>query len=287
MTSDNTATSDNMDLTESVLDEGVSKVSKTPIPMELYHVSKSYRGSDQAVVQDVSFSLRQGEILSLVGESGSGKSTVAKMMCGISPATQGYVYLHGRELASFTSKQRAKHIQMVFQDPYSSLNPRRTIRGVLVELLNFHHVVPKEQIREECSLLMKRVGMDDEALDAYPSQFSGGQRQRLAIARAICVRPNILIADEAVSALDVSIQATILKLLLQLRDDLHLSIFFISHNLAVVQQISDEVMVMHTGKIVEHGSCSAVLTRPENSYTKQLIEAVPRLRLSSFSTGND
>ena len=197
--------------------------------------------STLTALDGVDLDLRPGEILALVGESGSGKSTLAKILVGSTTATSGEVSYRGKPAPARRDRESSRRVQMVFQDPYSSLNPRMTVGRMLAELLLLHRIVPRREVRAESIRLLNLVGLEEEVLGAYPSQFSGGQRQRLAIARAIAVRPDVLIADEPVSALDVSVQATILDLFTSLRAELGLSILFIAHNLAVVQHLSDRV----------------------------------------------
>ncbi|MEV0842255.1 ABC transporter ATP-binding protein [Actinocatenispora sera] len=231
----------------------------------------------------VSVDVYPGEVLAVVGESGSGKSTLAKVLVGSEVATSGSVVFEGNPLSPKRQSAEARRIQMVFQDPYSSLNPRLTIGTVLTELIRYHQVVPHD-VRAEASRLLALVGLDDDALTAYPSQFSGGQRQRLAIARALAVRPDVLIADEPVSALDVSVQATILDLVSELRDELGLSVLFIAHNLAVVQHLSQRVAVMYLGRIVEIGTASELFANPSHPYTRALIASIPRMREGSVNS---
>ncbi len=232
----------------------------------------------------VDLDLQRGEVLAVVGESGSGKSTLAKLLVGSEVPTSGEVWLDGEPVAARRRGEAARRIQMVFQDPYSSLNPRLSIGTVLGELLGFHRIVPRAEIEEESKRLLALVGLDEDALTAYPSQFSGGQRQRLAIARALAVRPDVLIADEPVSALDVSVQATILDLLANLRDELGLSVLFIAHNLAVVQHLSQRVAVMYLGRIVEVGTAEQLFTNPSHPYTRALISSIPRMSPDSVNS---
>ena len=187
------------------------------------------------------------------------------------------VRFEGRELRTKRAAQDRRAIQMVFQDPYSSLNPRMTVRHVLSELLRVHRLVPRADIEARCSELMALVGLPPGALDGLPSQFSGGQRQRIAIARALTVEPRVIIADEPVSALDVSVQATILQLFEDLRSRLGLTVVFISHNLAVVRHLSDRVAVMYLGRIVEQGDRESVFTDPRHPYMRALLASAPRL----------
>lgn len=232
----------------------------------------------------VSVDVYPSEVLAVVGESGSGKSTLAKVLVGSEIATSGSVVFEGKALSPKRHSVDARRIQMVFQDPYSSLNPRLTIGSVLTELLRYHQIVPRNEVKTEASRLLALVGLDDDALTAYPSQFSGGQRQRLAIARALAVRPDVLIADEPVSALDVSVQATILDLLSDLRDKLGLSVLFIAHNLAVVQHLSQRVAVMYLGRIVEIGTAPELFANPSHPYTRALIASIPRMREGSVNS---
>ncbi|MGN6332170.1 MAG: ABC transporter ATP-binding protein [Motilibacteraceae bacterium] len=233
-----------------------------------------------AALDGVDLELRRGEILALVGESGSGKSTLAKILVGSTSATTGEVHHAEGALARRTTAS-SRRVQMVFQDPYSSLNPRLSVGSVLGELLRLHRVVPRAQVRQESIRLLNLVGLEEDALDAYPGQFSGGQRQRIAIARALACRPDVLIADEPVSALDVSVQATILELFAKLREELGLSILFIAHNLAVVQHLSDRVAVMYLGRVVEIADTAELFANPRHPYTRALIDSIPRMTQGS------
>ncbi|MBQ2631904.1 MAG: ABC transporter ATP-binding protein [Kiritimatiellae bacterium] len=208
-------------------------------------------------VDGVSFRMRRGETLGVVGESGSGKSTIARVVSGLQRPTSGEVKLGGR-------------VGMVFQDPLGSLNPRMTVRATLGE-------VPGCRGGERHSELLGLVGLDASALDKYPHEFSGGQRQRICIARAIAARPDLLICDEAVSALDLAIRSQVLDLLGDLKARLGLSLMFITHDLGVVQHMADSLIVMHSGKIVEEGDCAEVLRSPKAEYTRYLMESVPRI----------
>ena len=210
-------------------------------------------------VDGVSFDLKRGETLGIVGESGSGKTTVARVVAGLQKATSGDMRLRGR-------------VSMVFQDPLGSLNPRLTTRATIGEVLRVNR--PNDFSVTE---LLEMVGLDAGALDRYPHEFSGGQRQRICIARALASRPELLICDEAVSALDISIRATVLDVLDALKRRLSLSLLFITHDLGVVQHVADRILVMHRGKVVEVGSTDAVLATPQADYTRALIAAVPRI----------
>jgi oligopeptide/dipeptide ABC transporter ATP-binding protein len=242
------------------------------------------RGSTTLTALDgVDLDLRPGEILALVGESGSGKSTLAKILVGSTAATSGEVRHRGAPAPARRDKESSRRVQMVFQDPYSSLNPRLTVGAMLAELLLLHRVVPRREVRAESVRLLNLVGLEEDVLGAYPSQFSGGQRQRLAIARALAVRPDVLIADEPVSALDVSVQATILELFADLRARLGLSILFIAHNLAVVQHLADRVAVMYLGRIVEVAPTAQLFAAPRHPYTRALIDSIPRMTEGSVN----
>ncbi len=228
-------------------------------------------------VDGVDLELASGEAVALVGESGSGKSTFALALAGMCATGQGEIAYQGRQLPARRSRADQRRIQMVFQDPYSSLNPRLTVGGMLRELVRVHHVVPAEQAEAYCKELLSLVGLGEDALRAYPRQFSGGQRQRVAIARALALRPDILVADEPVSALDVSVQATILNLLRDLRNELGLTLLLISHNLAVVRHLCDRVAVMYLGRIVEVAPTERLFADPRHPYTRGLLAAIPRL----------
>jgi oligopeptide/dipeptide ABC transporter ATP-binding protein len=228
-------------------------------------------------VDGVSLSLREGETLGLVGESGCGKSTLSRTIMGLYAATAGEIRYAGATLAGGPTRAQRRHVQMVFQDPYSSLNPRMSVGQMLTELLRYHKIVPSAEIGRRCQELMELVGLPQEALGRRPRQFSGGQRQRIGIARALALEPKVLIADEAVSALDVSVQATIINLLIDLKNELDLSMVFVSHNMAVVRQVSDRVAVMYRGRIVETGPTDAVFGTPSHPYTQLLLGSVPRM----------
>jgi oligopeptide/dipeptide ABC transporter ATP-binding protein len=228
-------------------------------------------------VDGVDLDVRRGESLGLVGESGCGKSTLGRCIIGLYEPTAGAIILEGRQLVGSRTQSDRRRIQMVFQDPYASLNPRMTVRQTLTELLRVQRVVPKPAIDARCRELLRLVGLGQDALDAYPRQFSGGQRQRISIARALALEPDVLIADEPVSALDVSVQATVLNLLGELRNTLGLSILLIAHNMSVVRQFCDRVAVMYLGRIVEEANTDELFAHPRHPYTRGLLEAVPRL----------
>jgi len=228
-------------------------------------------------VDGVDLELVQGEMLGLVGESGCGKSTLGRAIVGLCNPTEGTVSYRGEALTAKRERSKRRRIQMVFQDPYSSLNPRMTVKQTLAELLKAHDMVPKDAIDARCRELLDLVGLGSRALDAHPRQFSGGQRQRVSIARALALEPELLIADEPVSALDVSVQATVLNLLEELREKLGLTVLLIAHNMAVVRHVADRVAVMYLGRIVEQGPVDQLFTDPRHPYTRGLLTAVPRL----------
>ena len=231
-------------------------------------------------VDGVSLSVRKGEILGLVGESGCGKSTLSRAVMQLQPVTSGRITLDGEELTAMSAREvqrRRLDFQMVFQDPYASLNPRFSIFSTLVEALSRREPLPRREREGAVAQLMERVGLSPEHMYKYPHEFSGGQRQRIAIARAIAPQPALLLADEPVSALDVSIQSQILNLLTELTRDLGLTMIFISHDLSVVHYLADSIAVMQRGRIVEYGTADAVFNHPQNPYTQTLLAAVPAL----------
>jgi oligopeptide transport system ATP-binding protein len=228
-------------------------------------------------VDGVDLSVARGEALGLVGESGCGKSTLGRCIVGLYEPTAGQVLVEGKPMPAKRTAADRRRLQMIFQDPYSSLNPRMTVRQALTELLRVHKLVPRVGIDARCRELLDLVGLPASALDAYPSQFSGGQRQRISIARALALEPEILIADEPVSALDVSVQATVLNLLADLRQRLGLTMLFVAHNMAVVRHVCDRVAVMYLGRIVELASGDELFANPRHPYTQALLRAVPRI----------
>jgi oligopeptide transport system ATP-binding protein len=228
-------------------------------------------------VDGVDLEVRKGEMLGLVGESGCGKSTLGRCIVGLYEPTAGEIRYGDEPLGVERSSAQRRRIQMIFQDPYSSLNPRMTVRQMLAELLRAHRVVPKGAVDVRSRELLDLVGLGERALDAHPRQFSGGQRQRVSIARALALEPELLVADEPVSALDVSVPATVLNLLDELREKLGLAVLLIAHNMAVVRHVCDRVAVMYLGRIVETASTAELFDDPRHPYTQGLLRAVPRL----------
>jgi oligopeptide transport system ATP-binding protein len=232
-------------------------------------------------VDGVSLSIEKGEILGLVGESGCGKSTLSRTVMQLIRPTAGSIILDGEDLALLPPsvvRKRRLDFQMIFQDPYASLNPRMTVFATLAEAIKQRHPGSKgAALEERVATLMETVGLDPRFQKKYPHEFSGGQRQRIAIARALAPEPKLIIADEPVSALDVSIQSQILNLLKKLRADLGLTMIFITHDLGVVRYLADRIVVMYKGKIVEEGEADALFANPQNAYTKKLLAAIPKL----------
>jgi oligopeptide transport system ATP-binding protein len=250
---------------------------KTHFPIREGFLFKKQTATVKAV-DGVTLSVRRGEVLGLVGESGCGKSTLARTIMQLVPTTAGTVVLEGKNLtAGSTAEVTAmrRDMQMVFQDPYASLNPRMTVFATLAEPLLVHGICKSSEATAQVAALMQTVGLAPRFMQKYPHEFSGGQRQRIAIARALALRPKIIIADEPVSALDVSIQAQILNLLSQLCRQMNLALVFIAHDLSVVKHISDRVAVMYLGKIVELGSAVEVIEHPVHPYTRALVSAIP------------
>lgn len=229
-------------------------------------------------VDDISFSIYEGETLSIVGESGCGKSTTGRAILRLDEPTSGSIQFQNKDLLSLNRKEMRlirKDLQVIFQDPFASLNPRQTIGHILEEALAIQNVVPKASRKNKIEELLRHVGLRPEAMDRFPHEFSGGQRQRIGIARALAVDPKLIICDEAVSALDVSIQAQVLNLLKSLQRKFQLTFLFISHDLGVVRHISDRVMVMYLGKIVEIADKKSIFENPQHPYTQALLSAIP------------
>ena len=248
---------------------------------QYYNVERGLFGKPAVVkaVDGVSFDIREGEVFGIVGESGCGKSTLGKAICKLIEPTSGSIVFQGKDITRYTQKQMRdvrKNIQMVFQDPYASLNPRMSIRNLLAEPLEIHGLNKSREETDKIVVdLLRLVGMDDYHAVRYPHEFSGGQRQRIGIARAIAIRPKLIIADEPVSALDVSIQSQVLNLMNQLKKELNLTYLFIAHDLSVVEHISDRVGVMYLGNFVEVAEKGELYRNPLHPYTKALLSAVP------------
>ncbi|MEL6497637.1 MAG: oligopeptide/dipeptide ABC transporter ATP-binding protein [Planctomycetota bacterium] len=229
-------------------------------------------------VSDVSFQIRRGETLGIVGESGCGKSTLGKMIIRLLEPTSGSIFVEGEDITTFSHQQMMpvrRRMQIIFQDPYSSLNPRLTVRQLLKEAIAFHGVVGRDGMESYIDELIATVGMRPESKEKFPHEFSGGQRQRLGIARALALKPEFIVADEPVSALDVSIQAQVLNLMMDLKEKLGLTMMFISHDLKVVEHFCDRVLVMYLGKVVETLPCDRLRTDAQHPYTRALLGANP------------
>lgn len=235
---------------------------------------------DIKAVDDVSFEVEEGTTVGLVGESGSGKSTIGKTLLKLIPATLGEVVFDGKDILPMSENEfrpLRREMQMIFQDPFGSLNPRHTIAQIIGEALEIHFPqMNRSERRERVAELLKQVGLKPEMMERYPHEFSGGQRQRIGIARALAVKPKFIVCDEPVSALDVSVQAQIVNLLQDLQEELGLTYLFIAHDLAVVEHMSDHVLVMYHGKIVESAPAEAIYENPQHDYTKKLLAAVPK-----------
>ena len=229
-------------------------------------------------VEDIDFHIMPGETLAMVGESGCGKSTTGRTLIGLERATAGLIEFDGKDLTHMSRSERkaaVTQMQMIFQDPYSSLNPRQTVGKSISEPMLVHKVMPAGEVKDHVVGLLRTVGLRADHFDRYPHEFSGGQRQRICIARALGLNPRMIIADEAVSALDVTIQAQVINLFMDLQQEFGLSLLFISHDMAVVERISHRVAVMYLGRIVEIGPRQAVFDNPQHSYTQKLLSAVP------------
>lgn len=232
-------------------------------------------------VDGITFSIKDGAVFALVGESGSGKSTVARLILRLSLPTSGSIVFQGDDIQKLRRDsllQFRKSVQIIFQDPFASLNPRMTVFDTISEPLKIHKIVNKTDLKDRVISLLESVGLQADILNRYPHEFSGGQRQRICIARALAVSPKILVADEPLSALDVSIQAQILNILQGLQKQSNISFLFISHDLRVVQYFSDEVAVMYLGKIVEHAGTNDLFSRPFHPYTVELLSSAPRIK---------
>lgn len=247
------------------------------------------RARDVWAVRDVTLSVSKGETIGVVGESGCGKSTLGRMMMGLDIPTTGKITFDGRDLAHMQGAERrrlARRMQMVFQDPFGSLDPRRSVGAQVADGLRIHSIVPDQNIKEEVRRLIEQVGLSADAALRRPHEFSGGQRQRIAVARALATRPEFIVADEPVSALDVSIQAQVVNLLMDLRDELDLAMLFISHDLHVVRHLCNRIVVMYLGRIIEEGPVAKVFGTPAHPYTRALLESTPSLHPRDEALGD-
>jgi ABC-type glutathione transport system ATPase component len=247
--------------------------------LEVSHLTKRF--ADFTAVDDVSFSVPAGQSLAIVGESGSGKTTIAKMIVGLERPTSGTITAcgHDRSRPARSARDRRRRggeVQIVFQDPYTSLDPRQSAAGAIDEVLRLHHGWPPARRAERVAELVSLVGLDERQAQALPRALSGGQRQRVAIARALAAEPRVLLLDESVAALDVSIQAQVLNLLADIRDSTGVSYILISHDLAVVRQLAEHAIVLWRGRVVEQGPTAAILDDPQHEYTRRLRASVPR-----------
>jgi peptide/nickel transport system ATP-binding protein len=273
-----------------VADNAEQRVARpaAPTPMiEVKNLRKEYRlktglfaRKTIEAVKDASFVVSRGRTLGVVGESGSGKTTVGMLLMRLIAATRGQVLWDGRDLLTLTDREMMayrRRIQIIFQNPYASLNPRFTVGQLLTEPMKVHGIGANDNDRfDQAVALIRRVGLAPDSVHKYPHEFSGGQRQRIAIARCLSMKPEVLICDESVSALDVSVQATVLNLLLDLQDEFGMSYIFISHDLAVVKYMADDILVMNQGDIVERGTAEAIYASPQHEYTRKLLNAIPR-----------
>ena len=248
-----------------------------------YQTKKNVFGGTQTIyaVNNISLDIKKGEILAIAGESGCGKSTLAKAIMKLVNSKSGKILINGQNILTISKREDLKSfyqkVQMIFQNPYSSLNPKMKIGDILKEPLEINTSLKKEEINKIIEEKIEKVGLDKSCLNLYPHEFSGGQRQRIAIARSLILNPEFIIADEPVSALDVSIQAQIINLLKQLKEDFNLTFLFISHDLSVIKYLSDRIAIMYLGEIVEIGRTEEIFTNPKHPYTKALLSAVPEL----------
>ena len=278
---------DFMNKRPAITEERVSTPADGPALIEVKGLQKDYplktglfKRSVFSAVKSANFSLHKGRTLGVVGESGSGKTTVGMMLTRLTDATAGSIVFEGIDLATLNAAQMRPYrsrIQIIFQNPYASLNPRFTIGQILTEPMRIHSIGADDGERAQRAVaLIEKVGLPRDAFGKYPHEFSGGQRQRIAIARCLTMKPEIIVCDESVSALDVSVQATVLNLLLDLQEEFGLTYVFISHDLAVVKYMADDILVMNQGEIVERGSSDAIYNHPQHAYTRQLLGAIPK-----------
>ena len=255
------------------------------------------RGKNKALhaLKNVSFTLKQDEVLGVVGESGCGKSTLARTILQLQKPSSGQILFQGQDISQFNQQQQKdfrKNIQLIFQDPLDALNPRMTVSQIIAEpLLNLMPELPKTQVQQKLQDIMESIGLQKQQLNRYPHEFSGGQCQRIGIARAMMLSPKLLICDEPVSALDVSIQAQIINLLMDLKAQTKMSMIFISHDLSIVRQVCDRILVLYQGEIVESGDAAEIYENPQHPYTKKLLDSIPlsdpdleRRRIEKFAS---
>ena len=276
-----------LDAREARIKEDMNKPFDPEALLEVRHLRKAFPlkktitgkvTSELVAVDDISFTLKPGETLGIVGESGCGKTTMGRTILKLHPSSGGQIIFDGKDITNAKSKEMReirKQMQIIFQDPYSSLPPRSTVGGILSEPVMVHNIVPKNEVKDYVLNLMDKCGLRDYYYERYPHEFSGGQRQRICIARALSVNPKLVVCDEPVSALDVSIQAQIINLLKDLQASLNLTYLFISHDLSVVKFISDKIGVMYLGNMVEFGAKKDIFSNPLHPYTKALFSAIP------------
>lgn len=281
-------TTDNTLISKEERQKNQEKIYSQPPILEVHNLEKEYVSTiglfgkkvSFKAVNDVSFKIYEGETLGLVGESGCGKSTLGNAILLLDKATSGQILYKGRDITNLSKdaiRDLRKEIQIIFQDPYSSLNPRIPIGKAIMEPMQVHHLYENDKNRKEKALeILKRVGLEEEHFNRYPHEFSGGQRQRIGIARTIALQPKLIVCDESVSALDISVQAQVLNLLNELKENFGFTYIFISHDLAVVKYMSDQVMVMNQGRIEEIADADDLYAHPKSAYTKKLIDAIPK-----------
>jgi len=281
-------TTDNTLVSKEEREKNHRKLYSQPPLLEVHNLEKEYVSSiglfgkkvSFKAVNDVSFKMYEGETLGLVGESGCGKSTLGNAILLLDKATAGQIIYKGKDITNLSKteiRELRKEIQIIFQDPYSSLNPRIPIGKAIMEPMQVHQLYENDKKRKEKTLeILKRVGLEEEHFNRYPHEFSGGQRQRIGIARTIALQPKLIVCDESVSALDISVQAQVLNLLNELKENFGFTYIFISHDLAVVKYMSDQVMVMNQGKIEEIADADDLYAHPKSAYTQKLIDAIPK-----------